>query len=54
LPVVFLREQLRHSNDQHVQIFQALKTGNGDVAEQVAREHIESTLNIVAEALSDS
>ncbi len=53
LPVVFLRDQLRHSNEQHHLIFDALKHRDADLAERVAREHIEATLHIVSEALAD-
>lgn len=53
LPVVFLKEQLGHSTQQHRAIFDALKRRDGDAAERVAREHIETTMSIVAEALQD-
>lgn len=53
LPVVFLKEQLGHSTEQHRAIFDALKRHDGDAAERVAREHIATTMSIVAEALQD-
>jgi len=54
LPVVFLKEQLADSTDQHRSIFKALKSRNGEQAEQRAREHIEATMRIVAQALEDA
>jgi len=51
LPVVFLKEQLAKSTEQHRQIFKALKAKDSDRAERAAREHIETTMHIVAEAL---
>lgn len=54
LPVVFLKEQLAQSAEQHRRIFEALKTRDGDAAERAAREHIEATMHIVAEALEDA
>jgi DNA-binding GntR family transcriptional regulator len=53
LPVVFLKEQLALSTEQHRRIFEALKAGDGERAERVAREHIETTMRIVAEALEE-
>lgn len=53
LPVVFLKEQFAESNAQHRRLFTALKKKNPDRAERAAREHIETTMNIVAEALED-
>jgi DNA-binding GntR family transcriptional regulator len=53
LPVVFLKEQLARSTEQHRGIFQALKAKKADRAERAAREHIEATMRIVAEALED-
>jgi len=54
LPVVFLKEQLADSADQHRTIFKALKARDGERAEQRAREHIEATMRIVAQALEDA
>jgi DNA-binding GntR family transcriptional regulator len=54
LPVVFLKEQLAVSTEQHRALFDALQRGSGDQAEQAARVHIESTMKIVAEALEDA
>ncbi|MBB3175995.1 GntR family transcriptional regulator [Variovorax sp. Sphag1AA] len=54
LPVIFLKDQLAHSAEQHKAILAAMKNRNGDLAERVTREHIETTMNIVADALSDN
>lgn len=54
LPVVFLKEQLAVSTEQHRGLFEALKSRNGNRAEQAARVHIEATMRIVAEALDDA
>lgn len=53
LPVVFLKEQFAESTAQHRRLFAALKKKNPDQAERFAREHIETTMHIVAEALAD-
>jgi DNA-binding GntR family transcriptional regulator len=53
LPVIFLRDQLARSTEQHKTILQALKDRNPELAERATREHIEATMNIVAEALDD-
>jgi DNA-binding GntR family transcriptional regulator len=53
LPVVFLKEQLAASVEQHRALFQALKSHDGAAAEAATRRHIESTMHIVAEALAD-
>lgn len=53
LPVVFLKEQLAVSTEQHRALFDALASRGAERAEQAARAHIESTMNIVAEALQD-
>lgn len=53
LPVVFLKEQFAESNAQHRRLFSALKKKNPELAERAAREHIETTMNIVAGALED-
>ena len=53
LPVVFLKEQLAHSGEQHRQIYEALKARDGNAAEALTREHIRATMQIVAEALED-
>ena len=54
LPVVFLKEQLAVSTEQHRALFDALKKGDAARAEQAARVHIESTMRIVAEALDEA
>ena len=54
LPVVFLKEQLADSTDQHRTIFKALKARDGELAERRAREHIEATMRIVAQTLEDA
>ena len=54
LPVVFLKEQLAVSVEQHRALFQALKDHDGATAETTARRHIETTMHIVAEALADA
>jgi len=53
LPVVFLKEQLAVSIDQHRALFDALQRRDGAHAEQAARVHIETTMRIVAQALDD-
>ena len=53
LPVVFLKEQLAASTEQHRSIFEALKSKQGERAERAARDHIEATMRIVAEALDE-
>jgi DNA-binding GntR family transcriptional regulator len=52
-PVVFMRDQLLHSAQQHRRILAALVARDGDEAEAAAREHIGATMRIVAEALED-
>jgi DNA-binding GntR family transcriptional regulator len=54
LPVIFMRDQLARSTEQHKAILKALKERNPEVAERVTREHIEATMSIVAEALDDN
>ncbi len=54
LPVVFLKEQLQASGEQHRCLFDALQRHDGAAAEEAARLHIQSTMNIVAEALEDA
>ena len=39
------------STDQHRRIFKALKARDSERAERASREHIETTMRIVAEAL---
>jgi DNA-binding GntR family transcriptional regulator len=53
LPVIFMKDQLGQSAEQHRAILQALKDRNPEMAERVTREHIETTMNIVADALDD-
>ena len=54
LPVVFLKEQLAASCEQHRALLDALQRHEPDRAETVARTHIECTMRIVAEALEDA
>ncbi len=54
LPVVFLKEQLARSSEQHRAMFEAFKVRDGQRAERLTREHIETTMRIVAEALADA
>ena len=54
LPVVFLKEQLAVSTEQHRALFDALQRHDGGEAEQATRVHIETTMKIVAEALEDA
>jgi DNA-binding GntR family transcriptional regulator len=51
LPVLFNKEQTVRSNDQHKSILAALKAKDGEKAERLAREHIETTFAIVRQAL---
>lgn len=53
LPVIFMRDQLGRSAEQHHAILDAMKKRDGALAEHVAREHITTTMGIVAEALHD-
>ncbi len=53
LPVIFMKDQLAHSTEQHRAILQALKDRNPEMAERLTREHIEATMSIVADALHD-
>jgi DNA-binding GntR family transcriptional regulator len=53
LPVIFMKDQLARSTEQHKAILKALKDRNPEMAERVTRDHIESTMSIVAEALAD-
>ena len=53
LPVIFMRDQLGRSAEQHNAILCAMKNRDGALAERVAREHIETTMGIVADALHD-
>jgi DNA-binding GntR family transcriptional regulator len=53
MPVVFMKEQLAHSTEQHLQLFKALKRRDAEAAERIAREHIQATMEIVADALDD-
>lgn len=53
LPVIFMKDQLARSAEQHKAILQALKNRDPERAELVTREHIASTMSIVADALSD-
>ncbi len=54
MPVVFLKEQLAVSTEQHRALFDALQRHDGGEAEQATRVHIETTMKIVAEALEDA
>lgn len=51
LPVLFNKEQTLRSNEQHKGILAALKAEDGEKAERLAREHIETTFAIVRQAL---
>ncbi|AEQ52367.1 GntR family transcriptional regulator [Pelagibacterium halotolerans] len=51
LPIFFNEEQTVASNAQHRSIFEALESGDPEAAEKAARDHIETTSNIVREAL---
>jgi DNA-binding GntR family transcriptional regulator len=51
--VIFMRDQLGRSAEQHHAILDAMKKRDGALAERVAREHIQTTMGIVAEALHD-
>ncbi|MBI2772495.1 MAG: GntR family transcriptional regulator [Burkholderiales bacterium] len=53
LPVIFMKDQLGRSAEQHKAILRALKDRNPELAERVTRDHIETTMNIVADALDD-
>ena len=53
LPVIFMKDQLARSGDQHREILKALKDRNPEMAERLTREHIEATMSIVADALDD-
>lgn len=53
LPVVFVREQLAVSTEQHRALYDALGKHDGERAERAARVHIEATMRIVGEALAD-
>ncbi|HZT55982.1 MAG TPA: GntR family transcriptional regulator [Burkholderiaceae bacterium] len=53
LPVIFMKDQLAVSAEQHKAILKALKRRNGDEAERATREHIATTMQIVADALDD-
>jgi len=53
LPVIFAQDQLAHSNVQHADILAALEQRNGDLAERLTREHIATTMRIVADALEE-
>lgn len=53
LPVIFAQDQLSHSGVQHAAIVDALERRDGDLAERLAREHIATTMHIVADALGE-
>ncbi len=53
MPVIFAQDQLAHSADEHTAILEALEQRNGDLAEQLTREHIATTMRIVADALGE-
>jgi DNA-binding GntR family transcriptional regulator len=53
LPVVFMRDQLKVSAEQHRALLHALEARDGDAAERVTREHIRTTMEIVEQALAD-
>lgn len=51
LPVLFNKDQTVESNVQHKAILAALEAADGEAAERLAREHIETTFAIVRQAL---
>ncbi|MFG5777115.1 GntR family transcriptional regulator [Comamonas sp. J-3] len=53
LPVIFAQDQLSHSAVQHLEILEAVERHDGDLAEKLTREHIASTMRIVADALGE-
>jgi DNA-binding GntR family transcriptional regulator len=53
LPVIFMKDQLLHSADEHKRILAALRARDGDAAERATREHIATTMAIVADALKE-
>jgi len=53
LPVIFMKDQLGRSAEQHKAILGAMKDRDGALAERVTREHIQTTMDIVADALRD-
>ncbi|BEP68453.1 GntR family transcriptional regulator [Variovorax sp. V35] len=53
LPVIFMKDQLGRSSEQHHAILSALKDRDGERAERATREHIQTTMSIVADALRD-
>lgn len=53
LPVVFLKEQLATSAEEHRRIFAALAARDAAAAEAATRDHIGTTMGIVAEALDE-
>ncbi|MFT4266877.1 MAG: GntR family transcriptional regulator [Xenophilus sp.] len=53
LPVTFMQDQLARTAAQHHEILDALKARDGDRAERASREHIETTLRIVADSLHE-
>jgi len=52
LPILFTREQVDASNLQHKGIVAAIEAQDADRAEALAREHIQTTMTIVLDALS--
>ncbi|MFZ4288073.1 GntR family transcriptional regulator [Variovorax sp. HJSM1_2] len=53
LPVIFAKDQLAHSATEHQAILEALEKRDGDRAERLTREHIATTMRIVAEVLDE-
>ncbi|ANJ87195.1 GntR family transcriptional regulator [Pandoraea oxalativorans] len=51
VPVMFSDEQLRTTNDQHRELVAALRAHDEALAEQIARTHVETTMDIVEPAL---
>jgi DNA-binding GntR family transcriptional regulator len=51
LPVLFNKEQTLRANEQHKGIVAAIAARDGEKAERLAREHIETTYGIVRQAL---
>ncbi|SDF95054.1 DNA-binding transcriptional regulator, GntR family [Alloyangia pacifica] len=52
LPILFTREQVEASNAQHLGIIDAIEAQDDQLAEELARAHIATTMTIVQDALS--
>lgn len=53
LPVIFMKDQLLQSAHEHKRILAAMRARDGDAAERATREHIATTMAIVADALRE-